>query len=81
MTGSNRPKRRSDENATQYGDRLQRWREKQVREVLEPMVPRIIRVAGLAARDAQMGYGPHLATRDSGLPREIQDWIKNGCKT
>jgi hypothetical protein len=68
------------ETATQRGDRIQREREKQVRTVLTPMVERIIRTAGRAARDAQMGYGPHLACRESGLPREIQDWIKNGCK-
>lgn len=68
------------ETATERGDRVQRERERQVREILTPMVERIIRTAGLAARDAQMGYGPHLATRDSGLPREFQDWIKRGCK-
>ncbi len=73
--------RRSEpETATQRGDRIQRKREREVRAVLTPMVARIIRTAGRAARDAQMGYGPHLATRDSGLPREIQEWIKGGCR-
>ena len=53
--------------------------EKEVLAIIGPMSKRIARVAGVAARDALMGYEPHLATRDSGLPREIQDWIKGGC--
>jgi hypothetical protein len=69
------------ETATERGDRIQREREKEVRSILQPMVERIIRTAGMAARDAQMGYGPHLACRDSGLPREFQEWIKNGCNS
>jgi hypothetical protein len=80
VSAGHKPTIRPNETATQRGDRVQREREKKVRAILEPMVERIIRTAGRAARDAQIGYGPHLATRDSGLPREIQEWIKNGCK-
>jgi hypothetical protein len=68
------------ETATERGDRVQREREAKVRPIIEKHCETMIRAAGFAARMSLMGYGPHVVTRDTDLPRELADWVNRGCK-
>lgn len=67
------------ETAQERGDRLVREAQAEVTAKLERLAPEIVRVVGWVARYGAMGYGPHVATRDSSLPPQLRDWIKAGC--
>lgn len=68
------------ETATERGMRVQKEREAEVRPVIEKYAEWMIRLAGIMARDGLSGLSPHVAARDSSLPRELAEWVKNGCK-
>lgn len=68
------------ETATQRGDRVQRERMDKVRPLIEDYAERMIRLAGVIARDSLMGVSPHVAGRTSRLPRELREWVQKGCR-
>jgi hypothetical protein len=60
-------------------DRLVREAMKEAGATFDALRDEIVRCAGWRVRWQRNGYGAHVATRDSKLPRDLREWVQKGC--